>query len=1209
MKRFFGFLAAAAVLLLAGCSKYDELAGRVDDLDRRVTTLEDLCRQMNENIQGLQGLVAALEQNDFVTGVTPVVRDGSTVGYTITFSKSEPVTIYHGEKGDKGDDGYTPVVGVKQDSDGNYYWTVDGDWLTDAAGRKIQASGVDGATGEKGDKGADGVTPQLKIEAGYWYVSYDNGKSWKQLGKASGEDGAAGKDGDSFFEKVDVTNPDYVIFVLADGTQIQLPRYQSLSIAFDEADLLAMLPNTTREIHYTVKSDSSEEVEVEVLTSADLKAKVVADTALEGVIEVATGDVVDEYSKMVVFVSNGEKVIMRRFAFEEAGLTVEGNALKQVAAEGSEVTLEFLTNLAFEVLIPQEAQSWISLAPETRAMAKQTVALVVAPNTGDARSASVTVQTPDGVLALEYRIEQDGLVSGTAVEVLNLTPDFIAISGIEKGGVYSGKATLRIAPSTILSAGIYNYHLQHIHVHVNDAVYIPDTPIADGESLSELELEVEVPEGDFTLVACYSVQQQFSDTGYTMTLEENASVKLYGVDPAHKYKYFDCYLLTEDAYTITDIEFRVGGGAWRHLKEVTGCSYERSESVDNVYQVSVRPDYQDVTGDVELRVTGAKHGRFSIAWENATAEYLDLEKSVLPSESIDGETVTAELWINEGYYLASAKASVSGLELSVISRAYVRFTMPAEDVTITLDIREEIPLTAVKGEHIVSAEFYTANDVFYGVPATTGVPGEKTYLFAKAEEGYKPAQAVIEGGEGFDFVFYAESMFYAAVDIPADATALKVKAEAEKAYVATGDEYVYFSAGHLYAEGESVSVTVRVPDGERLKTIEVKTTDGSTVPVVEDLPYANFVMPASDVYVTTVFESLGGDSVSVIAYFDEDRFEVRSSTNYNWDFAEGFTVERGRTFYLSVYDYEGDMFYVGVKIGEKVDTYAADFDADMGEYSFGKALVADDDVVIKVGGSRDEVAFDGAGGGDNVSVIAYFDEDRFEVRSSTNYNWDFAEGFTVERGKTFYLSVYDYEGDMFYVGVKIGEKVDTYAADFDADMGEYSFGKALVADDDVVIKVGGSRDEVAFDGAGGGEEENGWDGSPAYSADKSGSEGCMVGGGSNAYYRVRMDTDADGNRSVGKAWITVTIDDAVYCVNSAGDYSYDEGAGTLTVSGISYGFYSGPQTTNFVFDVSADKKTITHRHKNTNSGYFFALENPSFGVSIMTYADWRLQGE
>ena len=84
------------------------------------------------------------------------------------------------------------------------------------------------------------------------------------------------------------------------------------------------------------------------------------------------------------------------------------------------------------------------------------------------------------------------------------------------------------------------------------------------------------------------------------------------------------------------------------------------------------------------------------------------------------------------------------------------------------------------------------------------------------------------------------------------------------------------------------------------------------------------------------------------------------------------------------------------------------------------------------------------------------------MRSSTNYDWDFAEGFRVDKGSTFYLSVFDDYGEDFYVGVKIGESAVTYHAVEDEDSGEYSFGKALVADGDVIIKVGPTESSVSF---------------------------------------------------------------------------------------------------------------------------------------------------
>lgn len=205
---------------------------------------------MNTNISSLQSLVNAIQQKDYVSGVAPITKNGIIIGYTISFTKSDPITIYHGQNGKDGadgvdgKDGHTPIIGVKQYSDGIYYWTVDGEWLTDESGNKVKAIGTDGSDGKdgsngndgadgiNGNDGKDGVTPQLKIEGDYWYISYDNGSSWKQLGKATGENGndgangSDGKDGDSLFKNI-TEDENNVYFILTDGTTFTLPKTSS----------------------------------------------------------------------------------------------------------------------------------------------------------------------------------------------------------------------------------------------------------------------------------------------------------------------------------------------------------------------------------------------------------------------------------------------------------------------------------------------------------------------------------------------------------------------------------------------------------------------------------------------------------------------------------------------------------------------------------------------------------------------------------------------------------------------------------------------------------------------------------------------------------------------------------------------------------------------------------------------------------------------
>ena len=232
MKKLLAFAALFAVVALTSC-KYDDddLWNSVHGLENRVAKLEELCKQMNTNISSLQTIVTALQNNVYVTGTTPLMKDGKEIGYTITFSKGNPITIYHGKDGQDGEDGTTPTIGVKKDTDGVYYWTLNGEFIV-VDGGKIQAEGKDGTNG------TNGTTPQFKIENDYWFVSYDNGANWTQLGKATGEDGVGS---DSMFSGVDYeTSTDYIIFTLSNGTQIKLPTWS----AFEALQRLCNETNT-----------------------------------------------------------------------------------------------------------------------------------------------------------------------------------------------------------------------------------------------------------------------------------------------------------------------------------------------------------------------------------------------------------------------------------------------------------------------------------------------------------------------------------------------------------------------------------------------------------------------------------------------------------------------------------------------------------------------------------------------------------------------------------------------------------------------------------------------------------------------------------------------------------------------------------------------------------------------------------------------------
>ncbi len=247
-----------------------------------------------------------------ITSVTPVKVGDEVTGYTISFLYSDPITIYNGTQGEAGD---TPQIGLTQDEAGDWYWTLNGELMTDADGNPIRANGEDGkdgqdgADGEDGQDGADGSdgrpgstgrpgtpapTPQIKLgsaltsgtyygidgtqqtapDTGAWYLSVDNGASWYRIsgenassgssgstgaqGPAgpAGPQGPQGEKGDSFFAEAPELSEDgsHYIFTLADNTTISVPAYQSITIG-EGTGTLTVAANGTSNITLTLDED------------------------------------------------------------------------------------------------------------------------------------------------------------------------------------------------------------------------------------------------------------------------------------------------------------------------------------------------------------------------------------------------------------------------------------------------------------------------------------------------------------------------------------------------------------------------------------------------------------------------------------------------------------------------------------------------------------------------------------------------------------------------------------------------------------------------------------------------------------------------------------------------------------------------------------------------------------------------------------------
>lgn len=235
-------LALSLLLFVTSCS--DKFGDDLRGLGNRVEVLEnntDKLKTFNKDIETLQAIVLIIQKNGYISSLT----DNGDGSFTIIMTYVDddgnkkdkgPIILRAGADGADGADGAeaTLIVSVKQDPyDGEWYWTLNGDWLRDAYGNRVRAGGRDGKDGKDGKDGADGqdgVVPQVRINSdGMWEYSPDGGTTWISTGQpANGKDGKDGKDGrPDIFQSIKLSEDGKsIIITLTDGRTFELPLQQ-----------------------------------------------------------------------------------------------------------------------------------------------------------------------------------------------------------------------------------------------------------------------------------------------------------------------------------------------------------------------------------------------------------------------------------------------------------------------------------------------------------------------------------------------------------------------------------------------------------------------------------------------------------------------------------------------------------------------------------------------------------------------------------------------------------------------------------------------------------------------------------------------------------------------------------------------------------------------------------------------------------------------
>ena len=605
-------------LLLFGCSdKYDDSALRNDlnDLENRVAKLEELCKQMNTNISSLQKIVVALQDNLSISKVEQI-----SDGYIIHFSDGSTATIKNGKNSED-----APIIGVKKDTDGIYYWTLDGEWLTDEKGNKVKAQGTDGKDGVDGEDGNDGVdgedgvdgtngkdgkdgiTPQLKIENGRWMLSMDNGKTWTDIGQATGadgkdgEDGEDGTDGEDGVDGKDGTNgifksvredDDNVYFTLEDDSVITIPKSDNskFAIAFDTTDIAILNGGESKTISYTI-TDATENTVVKAIAQDGWKVKVNATSTDKGTITITAPNPIVE-SEILVFANDGSyRTVMVSLNCMQGQINIADNSIDATPAGGTQ-EIKLTTNLDYTVEIPDNAKSWLSLAPETRAMREDTIVFEVTANEGIQRYATVALKDEQGNILQTIIFRQLGMCTEIHVETKGELEneladyDYANIESLKITGVLNDVDFLfiyRMMPNLknldIAEVNITALPTQAFYNSKNvEHLILPNTLITIGEEMFyQSDLRSVVIPTNVTTVG-YSAFKRCSSLT-TVTFEKESQLKTIGGD-----YYYGAF---SDCTALTSIEIpasveTIGNTAFSDCSSLATVTFEKGSRLKTI---------------------------------------------------------------------------------------------------------------------------------------------------------------------------------------------------------------------------------------------------------------------------------------------------------------------------------------------------------------------------------------------------------------------------------------------------------------------------------------------------------------------------------------------------------------------------------------------------------------------------------------------------
>ena len=497
--------------------------------------------------------------------------------------------------------------------------------------------GKDGVDGEDGTNGKDGITPQLKIENGRWMLSMDNGKTWTDIGQATGadgtdgEDGVDGKDGTNGIFKSVTEDNDNVYFTLEDDSVITIPKSDNskFAIAFDTTDIAILNGGESKTISYTI-TDATKNTVVKAIAQDGWKVKVDATSTDKGTITITAPNPIVE-SEILVFANDGSyRTVMVSLNCMQGQINIADNSINATSAGGTQ-EIKLTTNLDYTIEIPEDAQSWLSLAPETRALREDTIVFEVTANEGMQRYTTVALKDEQGKILQTIIFRQLGTCTEVHVETKGELEnelagyDYANIESLKITGVLNDVDFLfiyRMMPNLknldIAEVNITALPIQAFYKSTNvENLILPNTLITIGEEMFyQSKLKTVVIPANATTIGNSAFEQCASlisidipanvetigtavfwgcSSLTTVTFEKGSQLKTIGGGSSYYGAFSYCTALT--SIEIPASVETIGASAFKGCSKLATVTFEKESQLKTIGGGYSEPNYYGVFSD------------------------------------------------------------------------------------------------------------------------------------------------------------------------------------------------------------------------------------------------------------------------------------------------------------------------------------------------------------------------------------------------------------------------------------------------------------------------------------------------------------------------------------------------------------------------------------------------------------------------------------